>query len=524
MLLGLVTWSGLSVAAPAAEPGNVELGRRIYQQGVLADGSPLIGHRGELGKAQGTTVACETCHRRSGMGGQEGRILVPPITGAALFNTPQAHRPVRPGRPDIPAPLGLRHQTRTAYDSDSLATALRDGLDGRGRPFGALMPRYSLDERNLAHLEAYLRQLSSQAPVGIQDGQIELATIIAPDAPAARRHTVLTTLQAWASRATLRGMRLRLHVWELSGDPAGWAAQLEQHWRTQPVWAVVSGAGQADWEPVQAFCEAHTLPCVLPLIDRLPAGSGARHYSVYYSAGVQADAQIAARYLQQATPMPKRLVQLVADPVGHDAAQELQAALADSGITIETRRWTPDGAAAWLDPLGADVTLVAWLDPARLGEVLAAAPTGAKVRQLIVSGQRVPPGGVVVPPAWQDKLVWASTRSDPTRLRGGIAMTMTTWLRSIGIAEENAPVQSEVYAATFFLGDAMARMGSLLTSDYLMEKLENGINNRPAGAAYYSLSLGPGQRVAAKGGRIIGTSSSTNGHLEPLTPILQAED
>jgi hypothetical protein len=38
---------------------------------------------------------------------------------------------------------------------------------------------------------------------------------------------------------------------------------------------------------------------------------------------------------------------------------------------------------------------------------------------------------------------------------------------------------------------------------WLMEQLETAVNNRPAGAAYFSLSLGPGQRIAAKTGAVL---------------------
>ncbi|MEY2686726.1 MAG: hypothetical protein RL375_924, partial [Pseudomonadota bacterium] len=53
------------------------------------------------------------------------------------------------------------------------------------------------------------------------------------------------------------------------------------------------------------------------------------------------------------------------------------------------------------------------------------------------------------------------------------------------------------------LGDALARMRLGWSPAWLMEQLETVVNNRPAGAAYYSLSLGPGQRVAAKVGRVL---------------------
>jgi hypothetical protein len=56
----------------------------------------------------------------------------------------------------------------------------------------------------------------------------------------------------------------------------------------------------------------------------------------------------------------------------------------------------------------------------------------------------------------------------------------------------------------FYLGDALARMRLGWSADYLMETLEGVIDSRPAGGAYLRLSMGPGQRVAAKTGALIG--------------------
>ena len=66
-----------------------DTGRRIFEQGILADGSPLRAVRPEGIVLEGRYAACAVCHRRSGMGTIEGSledtILVPPIVGRLLF-------------------------------------------------------------------------------------------------------------------------------------------------------------------------------------------------------------------------------------------------------------------------------------------------------------------------------------------------------------------------------------------------------------------------------------------------------
>jgi len=94
MLLWLVTSTFVVYAEPpVASSAEVELGRRIYMEGMLASGEPLKGKRLDSVQVEGAAAACETCHRRSGMGSLEGNIVVTPITGRFLFATDE-NRPI----------------------------------------------------------------------------------------------------------------------------------------------------------------------------------------------------------------------------------------------------------------------------------------------------------------------------------------------------------------------------------------------------------------------------------------------
>ncbi len=87
-LFGVAAALFLSIAVPAAaDTGRLaELGRRIYVDGILPDGTQLTASRFEGASAvAGAEAACVNCHRPSGYGSIEGRILVPPVAGAVLF-------------------------------------------------------------------------------------------------------------------------------------------------------------------------------------------------------------------------------------------------------------------------------------------------------------------------------------------------------------------------------------------------------------------------------------------------------
>jgi hypothetical protein len=55
-----------------------------------------------------TEMACANCHRRSGMGGAEGPLVVPPIVASVLFS------PVTQGAPQIGTPRTTGPGTREA--------------------------------------------------------------------------------------------------------------------------------------------------------------------------------------------------------------------------------------------------------------------------------------------------------------------------------------------------------------------------------------------------------------------------
>jgi cytochrome c553 len=70
----------------AVADDDVATGRRIYMEGILANGAPLTAVRAGDIAVSGAAAACVNCHHRSGMGAVEGDIQIRPITGNYLFH------------------------------------------------------------------------------------------------------------------------------------------------------------------------------------------------------------------------------------------------------------------------------------------------------------------------------------------------------------------------------------------------------------------------------------------------------
>ena len=462
--------------------------------------------------------------------------MVPPITMAALsvpgphFITPGA----TPTGADATVPW-YRAMTRSAYDAATLARAVRQGVDPDGDPLMAPMPRYDLDEEAVAALLAYLGQLSVRPPPGLESGRLHLATVIAPDAPPGAAEAVLGVLRAWAAQQ--RGeMSWELHFWRLSGSPAEWESQLESEYRQQPVFAVLSGVGGAEWSPVHRFCERMEIPCVLPSVDVLPqqAIQEGDFYSLYFSPALNLEADLLGRYLQglaSGAVEPPRVVQVYADPSGKRASESLRSAagsqLANDASDRRFRRIAP---AAALDDLSEKDLLVLWLRPPELMALAALTPEGPPAGRVFLSAWLAPQDQVSLPATWRSRATYVSLFDDWNSESAYSRTWLRGWLARAGLPTAgNLRLQADAYGAAYFFTRAFAHMqkqrflwGNMnLTRPFLIESLERVVAKNTgdpidigAWTPFYGrLSLGSGQRIAAKGGYLLRYASPESDQL-----------
>jgi hypothetical protein len=441
-------------------------------------------------------------------------LLVSPVTGPILFAkpvSPWTSMPGRLARNYVP----LRQFAREAYDDETVARAIRNGIDASGQPLDRLMPRYALEAADASALVAYLRQLSAAPPTGLADGRLQLATIVTGDADPLRARLVAETLTTWSRSAVLGGIALDLKVWTLVGPAGTWEEQLRHYNSQQPVYAVLSGAGRAHWEPVRDFCERTRVPCLFPVVDRAP--SGAKYfYTLYFTTGVPLEARLLARTLKESVPRPTRVVQIVADDAGEAAAGLLAVSL--DSIPNETRLWRADAPAGLIEDLKPGDALVGWLGLDQLQRLTEARPQGPGIDRVLFSAQLAPPDKADVPLPWRQVARWVSARSDPRRLRVKGALGYVPWLAHLKLPTEDDALLSEIHAASYFFGEALTRMGRNWNREFLMETLENAHFSAPAGSAFFSLSLAPGQREAAKAGHLLGFDGPDFRQVVPIGP------
>ena len=525
----LVLLAGAVYAADSL-PGQ-DAGKRIYRDGQLPSGALLRGVLRNGTGLSGADAACAKCHRRSGLGGGEGQKAIRPISGRLLFEyTPAAERRQGSGE-------------RPPYSEQALSRALREGVDPSGRALDELMPRFDLNDGEIAQLAAYLKDLSREAAPGVSASEIHFASVVTPGADPARTKAMLEVLQAFfsAKNAGTRKEGKRkavdrermyisyrswvLHVWKLEGLPESWPAQLEEHYRKQPVFAMLSGIGAGSWRPVHEFCEQAGLPCLFPNVD-LPVLAESDYASIYFSRGIVLEAEVLARHLVDAGRKGQggQIVQVFRDnDIGRAPAQALRSALRRSGVTDVSDRplaaGKPVPAAFWSRLLN-DIhpgVLVLWLDDADASTLLSREKVPPDIENVYLSGSLIAqPLDTLQFGGWQDRvrLLYPFELSERRAQR---MLRMKHWLASRNIPLLDERIQSNTYFALTIAGDALSHMGDNFSRDYFIERVEQMAEQSLSSAIYPRLSLGPGQRFASRGSYVARFSGDKNNSLVPVS-------
>jgi mono/diheme cytochrome c family protein len=494
------------------------IGETIYRQGVLPSGQLLQAEREPGMHIEGATAACINCHRRSGLGMTEGRRTIPPIAGSYLFHP----RAANADELDLPFVEGMKAD-RDPYDEQTLARAIRTGIGADGQPLSYLMPHFQLNDAEMAALIAYLKQLSPAAVPGVTESVLHFATIVTPDADPMQRTGVLQVLTRFfddknrytraesprlhSSRRMMFKVNRRweLHVWQLTGAPDTWEAQLRAKLAAEPVFAVISGVGGRTWAPVEHFCETEELPCLFPNVD-LPVDREGDFDSLYLSKGVLLEAQLIAHELRahHGSTTVGRVVQIFrSQDVGKDAAAALSAALRDDGIPVIEKRLGAGTSRHELNALLAESApgdaLVLWLRPNDLA-ALGNAP--AHLPLVYVSGRMGGLEHAPLPADWRDVARLAYPFDLPERRRVQVDYPLG-WFRMRQIPVVAEQVQADTYLVCAIVSDAINHMVDTFVRDYLVERTGEMLEHRIITGYYPRLALAPSQRFASKGGYIV---------------------
>jgi hypothetical protein len=529
---GLALLALMTGACAATADAGPDVGQGIFLRGIAGSGKTLEASRQAGSKLQGAAAACVNCHQRSGLGGREGRTLVPPITGRYLFRPRAGADADR----DIPFVEGMRPD-REPYTETTLARAVREGIDSSGQPLSYLMPRYALGDADMAALAGYLRKLDRRKVPGVTDSTLHFATIVTPEADPVKRRGMLEVMRQFFADRNVRQMvpaptmrssgkttyaksmfmvhrRWELHVWELSGPPSSWQQQLDKHLAAEPVFAVLSGIGGRNWAPVHAFCERAALPCLYPNVE-VPVDRPEDFYGQYFSKGVLLEAELLAQELVQGmATSPRPVLQVLrAGDSGEEGSQALAALLERRGIAVRSLvvpAGEPAAAiAAALSVQAPGQALVLWLRPPDLS-ALGEMPSG--FASVLLSGLLGGLEHAPLPASWRQHASMAYPFDLPDRRRVRVDFALG-WFRARHIPVVAEQVQADTYLACSLVSETLNHMVDTFVRDYLVERSQAMLEHRIVTGYYPRLALATGQHFASKGGYIVAWPDPVGAHV-----------
>jgi hypothetical protein len=549
LCLATLLSAGLSPAAGegASVPGlsraeTLRLGERIYRGGILSSGEPLTAVvQGDI-PVEGTMFSCVSCHLRSGLGSFEGDILTPPTNGDILYQPWDSHiETARLRRGTMEGTSKQRKRTlfyltrigefpsRPAYTDETLADAIREGADPEGRDFIGVMPRYPFGDREMAILIEYLKSLSKDPSPGVTDTTIRFATVVSGEVSRKERDELLVPLDRYVRiynghlrRKTRKSTGARaeevvrllpadseprlvsLVVWELQGSPETWRGQLEEYYRKEPVFALLSGITTKEWRPVHEFCEENAIPSLLPITD-LPVVSETGWYTLYFSKGYYQEGETAARHLAR-TEAPVSggpVVQVYPDtPEGNAFASGFRDAWNEGGRAPLLEKALPAGTQATREILeeatgkGRRSVLVLWTGAEAIPALNAMTGGDGGVSTIYMSATLLKEGLLAVPEALRDKTYitypYGLTDTGPGMMYAKKKVTpQITDRRVPGKAAAIYPVLTEIF--------------SWLESNYFRDYMFDIVDASMLVVAspFERITFGPGQRYASKGCYIV---------------------
>ena len=522
------------LADPQGGSPEATLGMRMYREGILPSGKKMRGETSGKVSLSGAMAACANCHRRSGMGSAEGGTGVRPVTGAALYR-PEEVWGVGPGRR---APRGSQHLP--VYTDETLARAIRDGVDPSGRRFVPAMPRYDLSDADLALLIAYLKSLSATSAPGVTKEVIRFATVVDTRVALDRRAAMLDVLRIytrdknagsrnealraraapWTDARRFRAYRTwEIDVWELSGPEETWEAQLEAYDRRRPVFALIGGISAGGWGPVHRFCERYGVPCLFPNVDA-PVVSGPGYYTVYFSRGVALEADVLARHLSGEPDDIRRgpVVQVFRDDeTGNAAAAAFREAMAHSGVSgLRDVRLPAAGDPPDRIPEGAvgedhPAAIVLWLREPDLRRFADRAGGASWPGRIYLSSTLAGTAAAAALGAPKGTVYLVHPFALPTGK--GERDRVRLWRNARRIPPGEERLQANAFFAAAIAVEALDQILDFFSRDYLLEKVEHMVESTVTPSAYPRLSLGPGQRFASKGSYILRYAPNGGGFL-----------
>ncbi|MFH1215561.1 MAG: amino acid ABC transporter substrate-binding protein [Pseudomonadota bacterium] len=518
-----------------------KLGERMYREGILPSGEPMKAFVSGDVPVSGTAFTCVSCHLRSGLGSIEGQVSTPPTNGRILYEPRESFIK---GYEHVPSfhNYAVYFPPRPAYTDETLAELIAGGNDPTGRSVIKVMPIYDLGDRDMEILIAYLKTLSVEQSPGVSEAEIKFATVIVEGADPVAVESMLVPLEfgvarknslTTASKKNDRVARMAYNMlgpdllqknfslsrWVLKGPSSSWRAQLDAYYQAEPVFALLGGISDGDWEPVHRFCEENHIPNILPIVD-YPVISDQDWYTLYFSRGMRQEGEAAARYLHGMYDLfaGRAIVQVSRNSRrGLALAEGFRQTWGDTGhspavdiILKEGELFSPERLQQIINELK-PAALIVWDDAAALGAFEGLPDNKERPGVILASGTYVGKALWTVPEPLRDLLSFTYPyRLPQDDVRYDIAARRVLAGKKADAYDPKIIRQS--YIANELLSKALMEMRGEYYRDFFFDII--GMMADEYYPLYERVGFGPGQRYASKGCFIVQLGKGEKPQLE----------
>ncbi|MCX7770994.1 MAG: hypothetical protein N2202_07935 [Proteobacteria bacterium] len=500
----------------------IRLGERLYREGILSSGEPATAIVQNDITVDGPMLTCAHCHLRSGFGGYEGKVYTLSTNAEKLFK-PRLKGPERRLKPMEEIPIWFKYgEARPAYNDETLARAIKYGEDPTGRELSPTMPRYILNDKDMAILIYYLKHLNPKHSPGVDYYYITFATIVTEEVSKEMRNSFIQSLEGIvkANNAQTRHQekrakkgpwteenmnfyyrRYKLIVWELKGSPSTWYKQLESYYKKNPVFAVLSGISTRSWEPIHRFCEKYQIPNIFPITD-LPVISENDWYTLYFSKGFYQEGDITAKYLNSLSMTEEKVL------IIYDDTEESKMLL--NGFLNKWKKYEGkfgifnkkeiDGnrLKSLIEKEGYKIVLI-WLKNQDFQSFINAISSFDDI-SIFASSTLLGVNFTNIPLNLRRKIYFTYPYSIDD---SGNSRLIDQWTKFMKINATKKDIVAKVYTIGNILTDTFMMVKGNFYRDYFLDIIDMQRDRVPPFTNFDRLSFGQGQRYASKGGYII---------------------
>lgn len=521
--------TALNLIAGLSTEEALRVGERMYREGVLSSGEAMQAIvQGDI-PVDSRMFSCMSCHLRSGLGSLEGQVVTYPIDGITLFKPITNAWNMRwvSGSRYSKAATGI---LRSAYNDETLAAAIRGGVNPDGKTLNYTMPRYPLNDRDMEIMVFYLRNLSARPSPGVVDGDMRFATIVTEGVSREDIDAMLTPLKTMAGVSKSGNLskmarlaqasdpddlmnkgyvKASLDVWELQGSEDSWRSQLESYYKKGPVFALIGGITKGSWSQIHKFCEERKLPCILPITD-LPEISDSDWYTVYFSKGIYQETGAAARYLLGSGGIAEgvQIIEIYRDnEMGRAAAKSFDEAWEGASdqkiqkVVLSQDEPVTDNLWKKLLVSNKDTVIVAWLGEKDAASIKSLPASDSKLKMIFMSSTLLGREMYALP----DKIRKLAYITYPYRLPEDIVRYQPLPAGSAGRNMTLADYKVIRNKANFNLM-LLTKSIFMLKGYYLRDRfleVTDMMKDELMVPLYPRLSFGPGQRYLSKGCYIV---------------------